>query len=188
MTKFVEIHTLAAIPASCMNRDRDNYPKTTQIGGIRGRVSSAALKRAWRTSDVFIAAFDGRLGARTRRVPELIEDRLTSKSMKEKMAKERSEQVAAVIGKVQDGQHTTMTFASPGELDRLAEICRQDPFPNDTDLKKQVLEALEGDAVDIAMFGRMLAEHKDKGVEASVSVAHMFTVVNAGVKIHHWPE
>jgi CRISPR system Cascade subunit CasC len=183
MTQFIEIHTLAALPASCMNRDRDSYPKTTEVGGIRGRVSSACLKRTWRTSEVFRNAFDGKLGARSRRAPQLIQDRLVAGSMDEETAKERAEKVAAVIGKVEKGQHKTMTFLSPGEIERLAEICSREPFLTDKDqkkadkaLEKEVKDALGGDAVDIAMFGRMLAEHKDKGVEASVSVAHMFTV------------
>ena len=48
MTQFVEIHTLGALPASCMNRELDNYPKMTEVGGMRGLASSVARKRGWR--------------------------------------------------------------------------------------------------------------------------------------------
>src|SRR5208283_2583322 len=47
-------------------------------------------------------------------------------------------------------------------------------LPKDKDLAKAVLQTADG-AVDIAMFGRMLADNPDFNRDASVQVAHAFT-------------
>lgn len=52
MSRFVQIHTLTAFPASLLNRDDAGYAKRLPFGGSpRIRVSSQCLKRHWRTSD-----------------------------------------------------------------------------------------------------------------------------------------
>src|SRR5208283_2940475 len=47
-------------------------------------------------------------------------------------------------------------------------------LPKDKDLAKAVLQTADG-AVDIAMFGRMLADNPSFNRDAAVQVAHAFT-------------
>ena len=59
MSRFLQLHLLTFFPPANLNRDDTGRPKTAVVGGAtRLRLSSQALKRAWRTSDVFAAALD----------------------------------------------------------------------------------------------------------------------------------
>src|SRR5882757_8043243 len=54
MSHFLQLHLLTFYPPSNLNRDDTGRPKTATVGGVpRLRISSQALKRAWRTSPVF---------------------------------------------------------------------------------------------------------------------------------------
>jgi CRISPR system Cascade subunit CasC len=54
MSRFIQLHVLSFYPPSNLNRDDTGRPKTAVMGGVeRLRVSSQALKRAIRTSDIF---------------------------------------------------------------------------------------------------------------------------------------
>lgn len=69
MTRFLQLHLLTFFPPANINRDDTGRPKTAVVGGAtRLRLSSQALKRAWRKSDIFQAALDGHLGDRTMRL------------------------------------------------------------------------------------------------------------------------
>ena len=68
MTRFVQFHLLTFYPPANLNRDDTGRPKTAFLGGVeRLRVSSQALMRAVRTSEVFQNALAGHLGTRTQR-------------------------------------------------------------------------------------------------------------------------
>jgi len=65
--KFLELHLLQSFVPSNLNRDDNNYPKTSGFGGARrARISSQCIKRAIRYSDAFKEAFQDQLGTRTR--------------------------------------------------------------------------------------------------------------------------
>ncbi|KAA8425643.1 type I-E CRISPR-associated protein Cas7/Cse4/CasC, partial [Acetobacter sp. DmW_125123] len=50
MHRFLQLHLLTFYPPSNVNRDDTGNPKTATVGGVtRLRISSQALKRAWRT-------------------------------------------------------------------------------------------------------------------------------------------
>ena len=72
---LIEIHMLKNYPPVNLNRDDSGAPKTCFFGGVqRGRISSQCLKRSWRTSDIFKRV--GSYGIRTRKLPELVAERL----------------------------------------------------------------------------------------------------------------
>lgn len=55
MSRFVQLHLLTSYPPANLNRDDLGRPKTAMMGGEpRLRISSQSLKRAWRTSSIFI--------------------------------------------------------------------------------------------------------------------------------------
>jgi len=73
---FIDVHVLQTVPPSNLNRDDTGSPKSAVYGGVRrARVSSQAWKRATRTE--FRELVDpNTLGVRTKRVVELVAERI----------------------------------------------------------------------------------------------------------------
>ncbi len=73
MSRFLNIHVLQQVPASCINRGEANEVKTVTFGGtLRGRVSSQSWKsamRKWFKEKITI-------GIRTRRIKEIVKERI----------------------------------------------------------------------------------------------------------------
>ncbi len=193
MTTFVQLHLLTSYPPACLNRDDLNRPKTAIMGGVpRLRVSSQSLKRAWRTSDPFEEAIKNHMGTRTKRMGVQVHERLTKAGVKEKDAKEWAQAIAekfgALKGKKEDKplndlEIEQLAHFSPEEesainalADKLASANRK---PTDDELS---LLRKKHTAVDIALFGRMLAGSPGYNTEASCQVAHAITVHRAAVE------
>ncbi|MDE4907737.1 type I-E CRISPR-associated protein Cas7/Cse4/CasC [Methanogenium marinum] len=199
MKRFTQIHMLVSYPPSNLNRDDLGRPKTARMGGKeRLRISSQSLKRAWRTSDIFYESLAGNIGIRTKEMGEfamksfttgipfsaLIDEKETAPKFTpvgEKKAQEWSENIAKVFGKPQSGDKSLkieqLAHISPEEIraiDELIQSCAANGTgPTDADLE---LLRSENSAVDIAMFGRMLASKPKFNCEAAVQVAHAITV------------
>ena len=76
MSITIDFHALQTLPPSLINRDDTGAPKTAIFGGApRQRVSSQAWKRAIR-KDFGEKLPTGFVGYRTRRVIELVADRI----------------------------------------------------------------------------------------------------------------
>lgn len=76
-----DIHVLQNHAPSNLNRDDTGAPKDAVFGGVvRARISSQAIKRAVRRSDIFADAFrdSGLLAQRTQRLPSLLRPRLAA--------------------------------------------------------------------------------------------------------------
>ncbi|MFN8709037.1 MAG: type I-E CRISPR-associated protein Cas7/Cse4/CasC, partial [Pseudomonadota bacterium] len=122
MTKFLQLHLLTSYPPSNLNRDDSGRPKSAVFGGVeRARISSQSLKRAWRTSDVFLSRLNEKVGKRTQRIGEIILEHLKKSGVSEKVATDVAREIAAVFGKVkpEKDDHPTFTeqlvFVSPEE-------------------------------------------------------------------------
>ena len=185
MSRFVQLHLLTSYPPSNLNRDDLGRPKTAVVGGAnRLRISSQSLKRAWRTSELFDAAMGDHKGTRTKRIGQEVFSRLRDKGVAEKDANTWAIEIAGCFGKVKkdDLDIEQLAHIAPVErsavnalADRLAEEMRP-PNPEE-------LELLHHDtkAVDIALFGRMLASKPTYNIEAAAQVAHAITVHAATV-------
>lgn len=189
MTSFVQFHLLTSYGPSNPNRDDQGRPKQAMVGGApRLRMSSQSLKRAIRESTFFALDLADHTGTRTKRLHEKLLEFLIKAGHDKIAAASAAEQVAAIFGKLEVGKKdtskvaTTLAFISPEEwrlAEKLAEkILSGEEVPKDKDLKKLVLRKADG-AVDIAMFGRMLAEDADFNREAAVQVAHAITTHSA---------
>ena len=196
MTRFVQLHYLTVYPPSNPNRDDQGRPKTAVYGGVpRLRLSSQSLKRAARLSDVMRERLQGHMGERTQRLGEEVRNYLLEQGADEARATDIARTIADIFGKVDDaagdkgGQNPThvrirqLAFVSPEEraeaiswADRL--LAGEDP---PKDLKSQVLRTADG-AVDIAMFGRMLADDPVFNREAAMQVSHAITTHKAVVE------
>lgn len=192
MTTFVQFHLLTVYPPSNPNRDDQGRPKQAVFGGQpRLRLSSQSIKRALRESPWFAQGLAGQIGTRTKRLGEVIEQELAAQpGVAPDRAREVANAVAAVFSKLEapkkgETQHphtTTLAFVSPEEWalarDLAARMLAGEALPKDKELKKLVLRRADG-AVDIAMFGRMLADDPDFNREAAVQVGHAITTHRA---------
>lgn len=177
MSQFIQLHALVSYPPSNLNRDDLGRPKTAIMGGAqRLRVSSQSLKRAWRTS----ALFAGLIGVRTKQLGVEVEKALKAKGVSDKNARDWAAQIAAVYGAVKKDKAPEieqLVHISPAEratLDALVDTLAAEKRAPETPELDALLH--EQHAVDIAMFGRMLASKTQHNVEAAVQVAHALGV------------
>ena len=180
MSRFIQIHLLTSYPPANLNRDDQGRPKTARMGGYdRLRVSSQSLKRRWRTSEIFEQAMGDNMGTRTKRLGVEVCEALLAAGIKEKQAKEWATEIAGVFGKGKKDslEIEQLVHVSPEErqlIDSLvAKLIEEGRKP-----EKEELDLLreKTTAVDIALFGRMLASKPEFNVEAACQVAHAISV------------
>lgn len=186
MTQFIQLHILTFYPPSNLNRDDTGNPKTCYVGGCeRLRISSQCLKRAWRQSDVFAEALGEHLGKRSKRmVQEHFVQILRDHGLPEKKVLDWGKKVASQFGKTDD-KHTKdgnvftgqLVHYTPAEIQALQNLARV-VGENKREPTKEELAQLRGQgrAVDIAMFGRMLAQFSGDNMDAAIQVSHAFSV------------
>lgn len=166
----IEFHILQSFPVSCLNRDDVGAPKSAIVGGVnRARVSSQCWKRQVRLE---MQNFGIKLGLRTKKVEELVEKACLDLEASEENAKACAEKIAKEL--VDD----TLLFISNTEAEALASYAKENSF----DVSKLKAKALAKcakkafnpafDALDIALFGRMVAKATDMNVEAAASFSH----------------
>lgn len=193
MSRFVQLHLLVSYPPSNLNRDDTGRPKTAIVGDAnRLRISSQSLKRAWRTSDEFEAAMGAHIGVRTKEIGIKVFEQLKERGIDEKKAREWAKLIAGKFGKLksdkkteknQDLQVEQLVHFSPEEQVAInaliSEIASSGVSPTDEQLN---LLSKPKQAVDIAMFGRMLAKHPSVNMEAAIQVAHAITIHKVAVE------
>ena len=193
MTRFVQLHFLTAYPPSNPNRDDQGRPKTAIYGGVpRLRLSSQSLKRAARLSEAMRTALEGHIGERTQRLGDEVRKHLLDSGAGDEQAGSIAKTIADTFGKLDEAgikknpahvRIRQLAFVSPDEraaafdwADRM--LAGENP-PDD--LKTLVLRTADG-AVDVAMFGRMLAEDPEFNREAAVQLSHAITTHKALVE------
>lgn len=190
----VEFHILQSFPVTCLNRDDVGAPKSAIVGGVpRARVSSQCWKRQVRLA---LHDMGVRLGMRTKRVAELLQKACLDKGAPEDKAAACAAAIAAVLTK------DTLLFISAGEIDRLAAYAAERDFALPVEVKgrksgkgeedgeaasrggalpkselgriKKCLSAPNraADGLDIALFGRMVAQEPSVNVHAAASFSH----------------
>ncbi|MBE2243854.1 MAG: type I-E CRISPR-associated protein Cas7/Cse4/CasC [Burkholderiaceae bacterium] len=212
MRRFLQLHLLTNYPPANLNRDDTGRPKTALMGDAqRLRVSSQSLKRAWRTSEVFKSALTqgaaeptlpvvvlwedvphANLGTRTKEVGVQVYKAFAARGIADKDAKAWASSIAQQFGKLQKEKKDAplnelrieqLCHLGPEEraaVDALVDACAsRKSGPSEGEL---ALLRAPHRAVDIAMFGRMLADSPSHNVEAAVQVAHAVTVHKAAVE------
>lgn len=166
----IEFHILQSFPVTCLNRDDVGAPKSAIVGGVpRARVSSQCWKRQVRLA---MQDFGIKLGIRTKKVEAMF-----IKACQEAGASEA--QALACGGKIASQlADDTLLFVSDTEAAAFAAYAAENGFDDskikDKELAKVAKKALNPalDALDIALFGRMVAKAADMNVEAAVSFSH----------------
>ncbi|MFJ9716135.1 type I-E CRISPR-associated protein Cas7/Cse4/CasC [Streptomyces sp. NPDC101213] len=199
---FLDVHALQTVPPSNINRDDTGAPKTALYGGVpRARVSSQAWKRATRTyfDDEHLLE-PGELGVRTKKVVEVVAERITAldpslgeaalaladetvkaAGLKTEVPKRKAE-AAKETGTAAAPEAKYLVFLSARQLDGLARLAVEGAaditvFLKEKKNKERVKEIADSrHSVDIALFGRMVADATDYSVDAAVQVAHAISV------------
>lgn len=180
MSQFIQLHLLTSYAPSNLNRDDLGRPKTAKMGGFdRLRVSSQSLKRNWRCSEIFEETLANNLGKRTKRFGGEVFKALIEKGVAEKNAQKWAASIAGVFGKGKKDslEIEQLAHISPEEqkaaLDLAAILAEESREPSEDELS---LLRQNQSAVDIALFGRMLASSPAFNVEAACQVAHALSV------------
>lgn len=183
---LLELHLLQNFAPSNLNRDDTGSPKDCQFGGYtRARISSQCLKRAIRTDfKTYPQIIPGeQLAVRTKRIVNgegAIADQLAQRGRpREQAVQIATALVKSIIG-IDDASAMTkyLLFVTQGDIAAITAIAEKYwdailggtvPAEAKTELKK-VLDASR--AVDLALFGRMIADRPESNVEAASQVAH----------------
>jgi CRISPR system Cascade subunit CasC len=179
---IIDVHVLQTLPPSCLNRDDTGSPKTAVYGGVpRARVSSQSWKRATRQYFNENLLEPDERGVRTRRVVELIEGRLKTRlgAAAEGRDKELNELAKAALEglglKEKKGDLSEYAlFLSTRQVDAIAELLasRFEAGENTVEPKVVLELAGKGHSLDVALFGRMIADTTSLNVDAACQVAH----------------
>ena len=169
---YIDTHVLQTVPPSCVNRDDTGSPKTATYGGVtRARVSSQAWKRAIRLAfrDIFK---EDQVGERSKlfvsKMAEVILELKHDTSVKdaEKLAAQALKD--AGISVKDDNSMDTLLFMSQAQMQALAELAVSGE-KNKDEYKKAIKTH---PALDMALFGRMIAGDASLNYDAAAQVAH----------------
>jgi len=192
MKHLLEIHILQNFAPSNLNRDDTGSPKDAFFGGVRrARISSQCLKRAVRMYFRQSGLLDDQHQAeRTKRLVKEIQDRLVAKGKDPDQAEQAAIAAITSMGSQKqlkvtknkwDEQLTDyLVFLGHQEIDALAriifdhwEILTAKKLSVSKELKDKLENCLDGGkAIDVALFGRMLANLPEKNQDAACQVAH----------------
>lgn len=184
---FVELHMIQSFSPANLNRDDTNNPKDCEFGGVRrARISSQCIKRAIRNSPVFAETTGVDVGTRTKRLIALL-----GKQLEE--AGKDAEQATAILTEFvpkyaskldKDGTKTAvLLYLSKAEIADITKAILHDwdalinAKTRDSAIAQIVKDLVKKhrgitSAPDIALFGRMLAEKPELGLNAACQVAH----------------
>ena len=199
--RFLQIHYLASYPGVLLNRDDAGLAKRLPFGpAVRTRVSSQCLKRHWRMADDAraIRRLAAAAGAAAERSKEAIE-RLVTKPLRGHhddavVTAVEAELIKAVYGaKALDKKARQALLLGAPEIAHLAALAR-DLVAGAPDAKAAAEAAQEAvkagksnlaqlreqnalaPGLESALFGRMVTSDPAANTDASIHVAHAFTV------------
>ncbi len=194
MKLFVEFHLIQNFAPSNLNRDDTGAPKDALFGGHRrARVSSQCFKRAIRLDAASTASIPaGNRGVRTKKLKQLLEKKLEDFGRSEAGARIEAALAAAGLKLKNDGKTEYLLFLGQGEIDAFARLVDENwdalevtTAPDTKRTKKEAKASLPAEivknarvlldgqkAVEVAMFGRMLADMPGVNQDAACQVAH----------------
>lgn len=191
MSMFLDIHPIQSVPPSCINRDDTGSPKSATFGGVlRHRVSSQSWKASSRRVFPELLNADD-LGERSklhpRRIADTIVDRrpdisaedalkATADAFAKASAGKKDEKIKVSTSGDNAGETGYLLFLARAEIEALTELAIR-IADGEKVAPKDAKESLLGkSAVDLALFGRMVADSPTLGVDAACQVAHALSV------------
>ena len=192
---YIDIHALQTIPPSCVNRDDTGSPKTARFGGVRrARVSSQAWKKAMR--DEFALLLDeSEVGLRTKHAIERVADAICKKrsDINTDDARKMAEDALKATGIKAKGLETEyLLFIGLLQVEALADLAlsaRETGTKISAKDAKAILNPKERptlNAIDVALFGRMVANDPTLNVDASAQVAHAIGIEEVSTEFDYF--
>ena len=175
---LLELHMLQSFSVTCLNRDQFGSPKSVFFGGApRARVSSQGWKRAIR---LFAQDECGMFsGSRSLFFREKMAEAFAEKGLDEAAAKKAAQEVVEKTGIAFDkktGKCKNLFYFSMDELRRAADaFLAEDKADKKAEKAADTLKKIERDGVDIAFFGRMVAD-SDLTLEGAAMFSHAISV------------
>lgn len=167
---YLDIHAIQTLPPSNVNRDDTGSPKTAVYGGVRrARISSQSWKRAMR--QYFLKESGEELGVRSLQVIRYLADRIVAadSSIAGETAMQMAEKTFNDAGiKTKDQKTKALFFLGKKQADLLADAA----IKGQADKKELQKLFCDNPAIDIALFGRMVADDPTLNEDASAQVAH----------------
>lgn len=177
----VEFHILQSFPVTCLNRDEIGSPKTANIGGTtRARVSSQSWKRQVRA---MLHEMGVPIAIRTKHLEEKLVLAISEYEVDEEQCEASAKEVASALSK------DTLHFISQTEIDALAAYCKEQEFNPKNFKLKDIYKVHKKsfnpnvDGLDIALFGRMVAQAPEINIEAATAFSHAITTHKANSEI-----
>ena len=180
---YVDLHLLQDIPPSNINRDDTGTPKQATYGGVRRlRVSSQAWKRATRLA--FQESIDAsQLGVRTRQFVSLLADELRRNGVEAPLADQLATAASGALGIKAGKKAANLAYLLFCSRPQVAEIVQGVLAAIESGVEGQDLDDAvaaidvkgilnQGHSLDVALFGRMVADVADLNVDAAAQVAH----------------
>ncbi|NLP22287.1 MAG: type I-E CRISPR-associated protein Cas7/Cse4/CasC [Erysipelotrichaceae bacterium] len=168
---FLDVHAIQTLPPSNINRDDTGSPKTAQYGGVRrARVSSQSWKRAIR--EYFNDnSKESNIGIRTKDIVKYVAEKIAEidESIDKENAFKIAEETLNKAGiKTAKGKARALFFLADTQAKELAKAAIEDI--KDKKILQEILK--KNPAIDIALFGRMVADDPSLNEDASCQVAH----------------
>ncbi|WP_435241541.1 type I-E CRISPR-associated protein Cas7/Cse4/CasC [Streptomyces cucumeris] len=183
---YIDVHILQTVPPANLNRDDQGNPKEAYFGGVRrSRVSSQAWKRATRIH--FTERIPEQdLATRTRRISSTLTERISAIT---DLDDEASARLAGALlkplkisGGKREGDTAYLFFYGRRQLDDVAALVRDRAAELAALEDKELAAEIEklpvqekfssGHPMDVALFGRMVADLPALNVDAATQVAH----------------
>ncbi len=197
---YVDVHVLQTVPPANINRDDNGDPKEAYFGGVRrSRVSSQAWKRATRK---YFAEHNptGSGAVRTKQIASQLAKRLDDRH---RIGMEQAQRLAnAVLQplKIKPGRKAGETayllFFGYEQLDAIIDLFAEQ-IPELVELDDDTLaERLkdvgvqgrlnQGHPLDVALFGRMVADIPALNVDAATQVAHALSTHSVELEMDYY--
>ncbi len=182
----IELHIIQNFAPSNLNRDESGYPKDCEFGGYRrARISSQCFKRAIHMYLDEDSKLKDMMGINTKRLPELIVEKLKEQGKTHENILELIRKILGLKIDDKEGETSYSLFLIKTCADVLADMIAEEwdgLFDAkgkiiDSDRLKRIKSEWEKqlkrkDVIDLALFGRMIADMPEHNVEAATQFAH----------------
>ncbi|GLY03973.1 type I-E CRISPR-associated protein Cas7/Cse4/CasC [Actinoplanes sp. NBRC 101535] len=202
---YVDVHIIQSLPPSNVNRDDAGSPKQAVYGGARrARVSSQAWKRATRKAFADrLGLPDEKLGTRTKRIGRELGERIAARTGlsaedSRRLSVAMLGQLGLTASKKKAEESSYLLFYGHHQLDRIVDLVADRAMelvalPDDAldkavaDKNLAILPILaSGHPIDVALFGRMVADLPSLNVDAATQVAHAISTHAAEIEFDYY--
>jgi len=167
MSQFISIDMIKTLPINSMNRDNTGKAKQFTMGGVqRNYISSQAIKRAQR--EYGIRKWNEYGGKRSKFHFDAIKQAFINNGVAD-VTDEMVKELHSKFSDIDDAKEgKVLIFFSQGEWNLIVKSFLEDP-------KKIAMPKLPNDAVDVALYGRMVASDHTYRVDGATATAMAYT-------------